>query len=85
MIFDPSETWAQKSQFEDSLAAFFGANGLQAEIVQEPGSRESNKRVLLISKTPEMPETEEKPEGTIKQLKAQMTTKRGYSGRYEKK
>jgi hypothetical protein len=83
MIFDPSETWAQRSQFEDSLAAFFKSCGLQAEIVQQPGQPDSHRRILIITRTEEVPQPPQEPQ-TIKKLKAQYTTKRGYDGQYKK-
>src|SRR3990167_7572329 len=55
-MFDPSETWSNLYQFEDSLVMCFGQLGYEAEIVKTAGGQ-FGKRVLLISKIGGIPGT----------------------------
>lgn len=47
-IFDPETTWDSGSNFERDLADFFGAHGLEAQIVETVGG--TGRRVLVISR-----------------------------------
>ena len=71
-LFNPDATWAHLYEFEKSLADFFAAHGMEAEVMSTiDGAR--GRRVLYISKIQEIPKPK-KPEKlkTPKQMKEQV-------------
>lgn len=53
-MFNPEESWGHLYEFENQLAKFFTAQGLEAQIVKTvEGS--GSRRILLIKRKPTMP------------------------------
>ncbi len=46
-IFDPSETWSSGYQFEKTLADYYGAHGVEAEIIPTQGG--TGRRVIYLT------------------------------------
>lgn len=63
-LFEPSTAWTSLSSFETDLADFFGAHGMDAEIIKTVDGQ-MGKRILLIQKAEEIkgqpPSTSIKP------------------------
>lgn len=61
-LFNPSEAWTNLSDFEKSLADFFSAHGLEAEIIKTVEGQ-VGKRILLVRKAEELSfeDTSKKP------------------------
>jgi len=79
-IFDPSELWAQRSLFDESLASMLREKGIEAEIIETPTESDLTVRLLLkpIIQAPEL--VEKNP----KQVLNAMRTKRDFDGKFKK-
>ena len=51
-LFDPSETWAHLSEFEEFLGDYFAAYGFEANNVKAVTGA-TNEQIFIISKIPE--------------------------------
>ncbi len=58
-IFDPSDTWSSGYEFENQLADYFAAHGIEAQIVETAGG--TGRRVIFMSRLNLMPKIENKP------------------------
>lgn len=47
-IFDPSDTWSSGYEFENQLADYFAAHGIEAEIVETAGG--TGRRVIFMQR-----------------------------------
>ena len=79
-IFGSDVVWQSQVQFEQDLAKYFESIGMSAEIVDT----KDMDRVLYIFKKDIEPAVAE-PVKTVKKIKAEMTTKRGYDGSFKKR
>lgn len=85
-IFDPSDVWINQAAFDADLGAFFKQRGLKAEVVE---SVDKECKTVYIGKddsaglataTPM-----EQPSKSVKQIKADLSQKRGFDGKFEKR
>jgi hypothetical protein len=51
-VFDPSQTWSTQDQFDEDLAAYFRAKGLQAELVEAAPGQEPIP-IIFLTKAPQ--------------------------------
>lgn len=84
-IFNPSDVWVNQASFDSDLGAFFKQRGLKAEVVE---SKDIDCKTIYIGKddsaglavaTP-LPQSDK----SIKQIKAELSQKRGFDGKFEK-
>lgn len=59
-LFDPGETWAQLSSFEQDLNAYFNDRGMEARVIQPLGS---GNKIIHITRKEEIAPPVEKPKG----------------------
>lgn len=78
-IFDPAEAWSSFSQFDEAFAKMLDSMGLEARMIKNIGDEES--KIVEICKKPmiEVPKDETK---TVKQIKYDLTKKKGYDGKF---
>lgn len=85
-IFDPSDVWINQNAFDADLGSFFKQRGLKAEVVE---SKDLDCKTIFLNKddsaglataTPM-----EQPSKSIKQIKADLSQKRGFDGKFEKR
>src|SRR5258708_5965110 len=87
ILFDPEETWAYLSDFEQDLSDFFAAYGLEARIIKTANDSPS-KRVMFIKKSevlerPILPEeVQTGPAQTMKTLLDSKRQKRNPLGQF---
>lgn len=53
-LFEPDASWTSLAAFESDLADFFGAYGLEAEVIKSVDGQMGN-RILLIQKSEQLP------------------------------
>lgn len=78
-IFDASDTWTNLSEFESSLADFFGHHNLEARIMQTIGGQVGD-RIMIISnsnKSPEIKKGEEQSKPVMVEEKKMHMMKKG--------
>lgn len=78
-LFSSDIIWQNQLQFEQDLARYFESVGMGAELVDS----KDQDRVLYIYRKEAQPVVAE-PVKSIKQIKAEMTTKRGFDGTFKK-
>jgi len=85
-IFNPEDTWRSRADFDKSLAEIFKNSGFNAVEV-ETGSQEDEfrRKVVILSPIPQDDITEKnKAYVGMQKIKARMTKKRGYDGKFRK-
>lgn len=82
-IFTPDTTLTTKYEMDKMLADFFKSKGYQAELVQT-GPYTASKMFYLTPIELPMNEPKEAPEKSIKQVKADLTRKQGFDGKFVK-
>lgn len=87
LVFDPSEVWSDRSQFEEDFVSFLKHRGLEAEIVyindQQNKDNEIGDKILFISKIDEVDIPKEP--SSHQKIKKVLTIKRNFSGKFDKK
>ncbi|KKN16899.1 hypothetical protein LCGC14_0971040 [marine sediment metagenome] len=76
-MFNPDEAWQHVNQFEQDFAKFLDERGFEAETIKGIGEG-AGKRILFISKKPDIgPPPEEPKMKSKKRLKAMQMTREG--------
>lgn len=86
-IFEPNELWSNRYMFEGSIASMFAKSGIEVEQVETPAKKngEVEVKVLILKRKEELASSEAPKVPSIKQIKADLSKKRGYDGKFTKK